>query len=209
MNLFDILRHHVATRPTAIASRSGRRAVTYRRFWSRIERATARLQGEWQVKPGDTVAYWGRGHQDALMLYLALARCGARLLPLEHASLQRNAAAILRAIPVAVLLHDDDTLFDEQPAVPLIVTLSSLIATRCHHTPPVDEDDTQISLLTLAQDGAMPPHIQNTHSLRALSADDGTLAPDEFRVAETLFDTDVLATHVLPVLRVGGTILFR
>lgn len=208
MSFFTILRNHVATQPDAIASRSSRRIVTYRKFWSRIERATARLKSEWQVKPGDTVAYWGQGHQDALMLYLAIARCGAKLLPLEHASLQRDVAAILDEIPAVVLLHDDDALFDVRPAVPLIATLSSLIATRCHHAPPVEEDVTHPSLFTLVLSGNAWMQ-QGEQSLHALSVDIGTASPREFRVGGVLFDADILAPRVLPVLATGGTIIFR
>ena len=53
------------------------RVITYRRLWSRIERASARLQCEWGVAPGDTVAYVGTGHPDAIVLYAALLRIGA------------------------------------------------------------------------------------------------------------------------------------
>lgn len=81
--LFARLRHHARTRPTAVAVFSRYRPITYRKLWSRIERATARVQTEWQVQAGETVAYRGTAHPDALLLYLALARSGAMLLPLE------------------------------------------------------------------------------------------------------------------------------
>ena len=44
------------------------RSITYRRLWSRIERASARLQGEWHVQSGQTVAYIGRSHPDIVVL---------------------------------------------------------------------------------------------------------------------------------------------
>lgn len=212
MNLFNILRDHVATQPNAIASRSSRRVVTYRKFWSRIERATARLKAEWHVQPGDTVVYWGQGHQDALMLYIAIARCGAKLLPLEHAPLRQQSIAILQKIPAVLLLHDDETIFEVPPAAPLIVNLSSLIATRCHHTPAVSEDLQQPSLLalTFAEDGTCEPAEKNLQQLMDHAEID--VAPDaarEFRIAEALFDADIFAPQVLPVLVAGGTIVFR
>ena len=44
------------------------RLITYRRFWSRIERASARLQGEWGVKQGQTIAYVGASHPDIVVV---------------------------------------------------------------------------------------------------------------------------------------------
>ncbi len=207
MNLFNILRHHVATQPNAIASRSSRRVVTYRKFWSRIERATARLKSEWHVQAGDTVVYWGQGHQDALMFYIAVARCGAKLLPLEHAPLHEESIAILQKIPAVLLLHDDETIFEVPPAAPVIANLSSLIATRCHHTPPVTEDISLPSLISMAS-GSRTLEL----SERSLHQLLGEVAPDatrEFRIAEALFDADIFALRVLPVLAAGGTIVFR
>jgi len=212
MNLFTILRHHVATQPNAIASRSSRRVVTYRKFWSRIERATARLKGEWNVKAGDTVVYWGQGHQDALMFYIAVARCGAKLLPLEHAPLHQDSIAILKDTSAVLLLHDDETIFEVPPAAPIISNLSSLIANRCHENPPVSEDDTQPSLISLAtlKSGELQSGEQSLHQLmqNATPFIESNNA-QEFRIAEVLFDTDIFAPHVLPVLASGGTIIFR
>lgn len=203
MNLFEILRHHAKTIPLAVASRSSRRVVTYRKFWSRIERATARLKGEWGVRAGDTVVYWGQGHQDALMLYVAVARCGAKLLPLEHAITQRDSAQWLQQYPPILLLHDDELTFETAPRVPRVVDLSSLIATRCHHEPVVEEDAASISLLVPHASGTM------SSSLQQLSAAIGKAAPDEFRIDAALFDEAILAPRVIPVLAAGGTIIFR
>lgn len=212
MNLFNILRHHVETQPNAIASRSSRRTVTYRKFWSRIERATARLTSEWHVKAGDTVVYWGQGHQDALMLYIAVARCGAKLLPLEHAPLHQNSIDILQAVPAVLLLHDDETVFEVPPVAPLIANLSSLIATRCQYDPPVNEDITQPSLISLTtrENASLQPDEKNLEQLLddALPYAESASAR-EFRIAETLFDADIFAPQVLPILVNGGTVIFR
>lgn len=215
MNLFNILRHHVATQPNAIASRSSRRVVTYRKFWSRIERATARLKSEWHVKAGDTVVYWGQGHQDALMLYIAVARCGAKLLPLEHAPLHRDSIAILKTVPAVLLLHDDETIFEVPPAAPIIANLSSLIATRCQHNPPVNEDITQSSLMSLSTDENLSVQTseqslqQLQQSLEETPPNLESSAAREFRIAEALFDPDIFAPQVLPILVAGGTVIFR
>lgn len=212
MNLFTILRQHVATQPNAIASRSSRRTVTYRKFWSRIERATARLKSEWHVKAGDTVVYWGQGHQDALMLYIAVARCGAKLLPLEHAPLHQDSIAILKNIPAVLLLHDDETIFEVPPAGPVIANLSSLIATRCQHNPPVNEDITQtslISLVTLEDTSAQTDEQSLAQLLDDASPQLESNSAREFRIAEALFDVDIFAPQVLRILVGGGTIIFR
>lgn len=205
--LFDILRRHAAQQPDAIASRSPRRIVTYRKFWSRIERATARLICEWQVQPGEIVAYWGCGHQDALMLYIAVARCGARLLPLEHAVLRADAHDFLRKHPAKVLLHDDE--MTDYASVPAgtVSDLSSLIATRCHHHPAVREDDAQPSLITLARadNGTLTC---DERSLADVQASGGSPA-SPFEVSGSLFDAAVLDRRVLPVLTARGTIVFR
>lgn len=208
--LFDILRHRAARTPASIATRSSERALTYRRFWSRIERGTARLISEWGVVPGDTIAYWGQGHQDALSLYFAAARCGVRLLPLEHASLRDAAPALLRRHSVAVLLHDDDIAAETIAALPVvssvprIVRLSSLVATRCHHYPPAEENASVPSLM-------LPAAMQtSTRSLRQLTEGMTDAAPAHtFQVTAALFDDDVFAPCVLPVLASGGTIVFR
>lgn len=204
MTLFDILRHHAATQPLAIASRSSRRVVTYRKFWSRIERGTARLKGEWGIKPGDTVVYWGRGHQDALMLYMATARCGARLLPLEHAAQQQDSAVLLKKYPAAILLHDDEITFDTPPDVPRITNLSSMIATRCHHAPLIDEDPVQVSLIEPETGNGM-----TAQNLQQRASGIDTVAQSGFRVDAALFDAGIFAPGVLPVLIAGGTVIFR
>lgn len=207
MNFFNILRQHVAADPDAIAWKSTRRTFTYRRFWSRIERATARLKGEWHVKPGDTVAYFGCGHPDALIFYFAVARCGARLLPLEHASLQADAAAILQKNPAVLLLHDDDVVPDDRWPVTMTAKLSTMIATRCHYYLAIDEDVTRPSLITVAtHDGAV---VQNQQSLQALCAQIGRADNGPYRVTNALFDQAILAPHVLSTLAARGTLFFR
>lgn len=212
MNLFNILRHHVATQPNAIASRSSRRVVTYRKFWSRIERATARLKSEWHVQPGDTVAYWGQGHQDALMLHIAIARCGAKLLPLEHAPLHQESIDILQKFPAVLLLHDDEIEFEMPPAARIIANLSSLIAVRCENEPLVHEDIHLPSLMTLTRtaDGELQSEEKSLHQLvNDVAGDVEHDSVREFRIAEALFDSDIFAPQVLSVLLAGGTIIFR
>jgi acyl-coenzyme A synthetase/AMP-(fatty) acid ligase len=216
MDLFSTLREYARIKPHAIASVSSRRTVTYRKLWSRIERATARMKGEWQVRRGDTVIYWGCGHQDALMFYLATARCGARLLALEHDAVRQRIDEIMREVPAALLLNDDEIAGTQMPAVARIVNLSALIATRCHHTPEIDEDDSQASLLTVAGAAATEPGTalrydeQSLHTLSSIASSAiGNDSAREFAIGAALFDADILAPHVLPVLMAGGMLRFR
>lgn len=220
MNLFAILREHANTKAETIASLSSRRTVTYRKLWSRVERATARMKDEWQVKSGDTVVYWGCGHQDALMFYLATARCGAKLLPLEHTSLQHRAADILRDMPAALLLHDDDIVFETSPAAAHIANLSALIATRCHYTPAVDEDEMSASLFTAtftgtlttmpAADGVIAYQKQSLHQLSSVAQRLVDRDKEKsFVLGAALFDADIFAPKVLSQLIAGGMLQFR
>jgi non-ribosomal peptide synthetase component F len=206
-HFFDLLRRHAAQQPDAIASRSSRRTVTYRKFWSRIERAAARLTAEWEVRPGDLVVYWGCGHQDALMLYIAVARCGARLLPLEHPQQRQEGSSFLQQHRPKVLLHDDELPPDALPAADMIADLSSLIATRCHHHPAVAENEFRPSLLGLSRTagGKLMCKEHSLGNLRATAGDSSS----PFVVSQALFDLDILAAHVLPVLAARGTIVFR
>lgn len=202
--LFEILRNRALKSPASLASVSSERAFTYRRLWSRIERGAARLIGEWGVAPGDTLAYWGQGHQDALSLYFAVACCGARLLPLEHVSLQNDAAALLQEHRVTVLLHDDAIASDVLPSVPRIARLSSLVATRCHQYPQIGEDHTQTSLVMQKKGQA------SLYSLQQLTTDVvADAVADSFSVTAALFDEEVFAPGVLRTLASGGTIIFR
>ncbi|HEX2603089.1 MAG TPA: AMP-binding protein [Oxalicibacterium sp.] len=207
VSFFEILRSHARAQPEVIASRSSRRAITYRRLWSRVERASARLLGEWQVQRGDVVAYWGYGHQDALTFYLAAARCGLRLLPFEDPLLRQNADAVLAQHPARLILHDPGQTSDVPRSVAKAANLSSLIARPCQYDPEVAEDDATPSLITFTnnEDGSM--HYGES-SLASLQTTAGT-SDSSFQVDAALLNAAVLANHVLPVLTAGGTIVFR
>lgn len=140
------------------------------------------------------------------MLYIATARCGAMLLPLEHATSRRDSTSLLQKYLPSLLLHDYEMTFDMPPTVPRIVNLSSLIATRCHHEPSVEEDATAVSLIVPEEKGISTCSLQQLSSgMKGIKG----IAPDEFRISGALFDDDILAPKVLPVLMAGGTIIFR
>jgi acyl-CoA synthetase (AMP-forming)/AMP-acid ligase II len=206
MSFFELLRWHAAEQPAAIASRSSRRTITYRRLWSRIERATARMLGEWQLRSGDLIAYWGCGHQDALTLYLAAARCGLRLLPLEDPALRHDASTFLARHPVRAILHDADLAGEVLPSATMITDLSSLIARPCRYEPEVMEDESLPSLMSVsrADDGSLQCCERSLGSLRGAGS-----PASSFHIHGALLDAAMLAEHVLPVLAARGTVVFR
>lgn len=199
-SLFQALEHHAQGQPHAIALASRFRLASYRKLWSRIERATARLQGEWEVGAGDVVVYCGDGHPDALVLYVALARCGALLLPLEHAAARAALPRLAGTLAPALALFDDDLSPPRiaQPAYPL----SMLIGEPCAYQARVSAPDPDAcSLLRLEQDGSL-----RKLSLRQLSAGP---AIDSRDVHGALFDADIFGPMLLPALRAGDTLTWR
>lgn len=216
MNSFNRFRQHVQDQPDAVAVVTPYRTATYRKMWSRIERSTARLQGEWNIKPGDTIAYVGCGHLDALVMYLAAARCGARLLPLEHVGLQHAAPAITAAAGVVLVLHDDAL----APTIGLAAgiacrPLSTLIATICQHREQVTEDSSAVSLLQWLDPTPVQYDVPDVmHRLQGCSLDQLTVqasladstAPRTVNGA--LFDKDIFGPLVLATVLAGRALRF-
>ena len=149
LRLLATLQSHAAINGEALAHLLPDRVITYRRFWSRIERATARLQGEWGIQADDTVAYIGNGHPDAIVLYCALLRLGASLLPLEGYTMQQ-ALLTMQPAKVKLLVHDDDIKTEAAQAR----ALSLMLADWCHFDPLVAAEDAQrLSLLMPQKNG--------------------------------------------------------
>lgn len=198
--LFQALERHARERPHAIACASRFRLASYRKLYSRIERATARLQGEWKIGAGDVVAYCGDGHPDALVLYAALVRCGALLLPLEHAAARASLPEVVGTVGLAMALFDDD-LRAPRMARP-VHPLSALIGEPCPWQADVAMPDPDAcSLLRLQESGAL-----QRLSLRQLGAE-----PDSGRrdVDGALFGPGVFGSVVLPALYAGDTLTWR
>ena len=199
-NLFQVLERHAREQPHKIACASRFRLASYRKLWSRIERATARLQGEWGVRPGDVVAYCGDGHPDALVLYAALAHCGALLLPLEHASARAALPRLADAAALTLALFDDE-LHPPRIAQP-VHPLSMLIGEPCaYQVRMATPDPAAGSLLRLADDASLC-----RLSLRQLAA--GAVS-EKRDVHGALFDADVFGPVVLPALCAGDTLTWR
>lgn len=218
MTPFDLLRQHVQDRPDAVAASTPYRVATYRKMWSRIERSTARLQGEWAIRPGDTIVYYGCGHLDALVMYFAAARCGARVLPLEHAALQAQARLLIAATGATLVLFDDVLALDPEFFAVASRPLSSLIATVCRHRAVMLEDSAVVSLLAFDQEdeagaagvasavaSALPTPC--ARSLDALAAAARACPAGHHRVDTALFDASVFAPVVLATLLAGEALV--
>jgi len=143
-SLLSILHDHALAHGDYIAHLLPDRVITYRRFWSRIERASARLQGEWGVVAGDTVIYWGSGHPDAIILYCALLLLGAKLMPCEDRD-REYVQHMVEQTKSQLVVHDDALTFTSSPAH----SLSSLLADWCHFDPVVIQDESATPALYL------------------------------------------------------------
>ena len=203
-SLLSILHDHALSHGDYIAHLLPDRVITYRRFWSRIERASARLQGEWGVVAGDTVIYWGSGHPDAIILYCALLRLGSKLMPCEdrdhgyvHHMVERTKSQLV--------VHDDALTFTSSPAH----SLSSLLADWCHFDPVVIQDESATPALYLHN------LIQNDHSAVSIGELIQALSPlqqhDESEavvIDGPIFHKEKLINLILPALIAGRRLQF-
>lgn len=119
------------------------RVINYRRLWSRVERASARLQGEWGVKSGHTIAYVGDSHPDILVLYAALLRIGASFMPLEDKPVD-SSLLLINHVDVSLVIVDKEMSFEGRATQ----SLPQLLEGWCHFHPEIiDEDPSKITLL--------------------------------------------------------------
>jgi hypothetical protein len=213
MNFFDILRSHALRLPDSIATASWRhRRTTYRQLWSRIERGSSRLQGEWLVEPGDIVIYTGHAHPDALILWLSLARLGAALMPLESAALQEQAGALANRHEVRMLVHDDDLPAPLPDEFFACAKLSALIARRCEHQAR-DCPESTAAISLLYPNPLAPTALASSFSIDALlaHADPGAVPVTASGAAAVLalFDVQRLHRVILPALSQGLPLTFE
>lgn len=189
--MLALLQSHATTHTDSLAHLHPLRDITYRRLWSRIERGSARLQGEWGVRPGDLVAYVGSGHPDAIVLYFSLLRIGASLLPLEALSSEAVAHA-LTAHPPVLAVHDDGMPVEIVPAH----RLEGLLADWSHHEPVVVDDDITRPSLWLPEGAGQWRACSLFELCAALPP-----IPSSALVNERIFVADTLCEVVLPSLR--------
>ena len=196
--MLALLQHQAQAHSDAVAYVLPNRVITYRRFWSRIERACARLQGEWGVRRGDVVAYVGSGHPDALILYFALLRLDVSLLALEALAPEVVRTALIDPT-VSLVLHDDGLAFDTIKSQPLQLLLEDW----CHYEPQcVDEVSSSAQLLLISEQG----------DLQSLSVDHllSAMAPEvkSVYVGERIFSLNILADIVFPALHGARELIF-
>ncbi len=193
-----VLQGHAHDRADLLAHVLPDRDITYRRLWSRTERASARLQGEWGVQAGDTVAYIGSGHPDAIVLYFALLRIGASLLPLE-AMTAAEARAGFRQQGATLAVHDDDAAIDGLPSQ----RLEMLLDDWCHCEPVLVTDDPMRKALWLPLEGG-GREATSLYELTAALPE----APRPGWVNDRIFTAEVLGQWVLPALRDARRLYF-
>ncbi len=193
-----VLQGHAHQRGELLAHVLPDRDITYRRLWSRTERASARLQGEWDVQAGDTVAYIGAGHPDAIVLYFALLRIGASLLPLEGMT-AADARACFRQQGARLAVHDDDAGIDGLPSQ----RLEMLLDDWCHCQPVLVPDDPMRKALWLPVDGGGREATSLYELTAALPAE-----PRSAWVTDRIFTAEVLGQLVLPALRAARRLYF-
>ena len=197
-NMLVLLQHQAQAHADAVAYVLPDRVITYRRFWSRIERACARLQGEWGVRQGDVLAYAGNGHPDALILYFALLRLGASLLPLEALAPEVVRAALISQ-PISLVLHDDGMTFDTVKAQPL----QHLLEAWCHYEPLcVDEVSSSARLLLRSEQDELQT-LTMDHLLSAMAPHARSLY-----VGRQIFSLDILTSVIFPALHAGRELIF-
>lgn len=174
------------------------RLITYRRFWSRIERASARLQGEWGVKQGQTMAYVGSSHPDIIVLYAALLRVGAAFMPLEGVSTQAAISFIQQADISHIVVDDHMTVVGRATHY-----LPQLLADWCHFQPEVNEENPLAKSLLLPSASGVIDHL----SLSELCVKLLPRASSQW-VTGSIFNVESLTSIILPSLRDLQTLHF-
>jgi len=196
--LLSMLSEHAHEHGDLLCHWLPKRLITYRRFWSRIERASARLQGEWGVKQGQTIAYVGASHPDIFVLYAALLRLGAAFMPLEGISLS-SALSFMKQADISLVVVDQDMTISGRTTH----YLPQLLADWCHFEPEVNgENPLAKSLLLPSASGAID-HLSLSELCVKLS-----LRASSQWVTGSIFDIESLTSIILPSLRDLQTLHF-
>ena len=205
-DLLALLRDHADKHGDQLAHVLPDRDITYRRLWSRIERGSARLFGEWGVREGDLVAYVGRGHPDAIVLYFAVLRLGATLLPLESVSIAQAQQVLIEKKP-KLLIQDHEGSMTGMTGMTMgsmtgsmtgsaTYALEALLASWSHHDPVLVNDPMSRPCLFVRDDA----HDWQLTSLNQLCASLPATPRTSF-IDQHIFTTDLLRDVVLPSLR--------
>jgi acyl-CoA synthetase (AMP-forming)/AMP-acid ligase II len=206
-DLLALLRDHAEKHGDQLAHVLPDRDITYRRLWSRIERGSARLFGDWGVREGDLVAFVGRGHPDAIVLYFALLRLGAILIPLESLSAAQTLQVLAERQPKLVIEDHNDVMTGSAKDSTVGSTVGSttysayyplqaLLASWSHHDPVLIDDPMSRASLYL-RDAADDWRLSRLDEL-CLNL---PVAPRTSFIDQHIFTTDLLRNIVLPSLR--------
>jgi hypothetical protein len=198
-DLLALLRDHADKHGDQLAHVLPDRDITYRRLWSRIERGSARLFGEWGVREGDLVAYVDRGHPDSIVLYFALLRLGAILLPLESVSTSLTRPLLAERQPKLLIQDDEGSMTGltmGSTTGSMTYPLEALLASWSHHDPVLIDDPMSRPSLFIrdtTDDWQLTSLDQLCASLPA--------TPRTSFIDQHIFTTDLLLNIVLPSLR--------
>lgn len=196
-DMLVLLHDHAAQHGDQLAHVLPDRDITYRRLWSRIERGSARLFGEWGVRAGDRVAYVGSGHPDAIVLYFSLLRIGATLLPIEAMSAAKTARLLALHQPAQVITDPSasDMMASDYPAHARH-ELHELLANWSHHEPTLNHQASSAKALWLP-DAQLKFHAFSLDQL----CDDLPGMPRKTFIDQKIFSAEILREIVLPSLR--------
>ena len=195
------LQQLAAQTPERIALCCAGLETSYAALWQRIENATARLAGEWNVAPGERIGYLGLNHDAQLVLLAALMRIGALLVPLNY----RLSAPELRAIV------DDagitQLVVDEQFAA-LASRLGPLVHERAaFEAPPATLETNRVAVIEAdAHAPALLVYTSGTtgRAKGALHTHGGLAANALASIAMHDFNTEDVVLSTLPLFHVGG-----
>ncbi len=121
---------HAAATPRAVAVRAKRRGVWVETTWEQLDRQSAQLAAGLQergVEQGATVAVLSENRAEWVVVYLAIQRLGAVLMPVPHRARPDAVAAWLGARDVRVAICGDqehvDVVIDGAVALEAIVVM--------------------------------------------------------------------------------------
>ncbi|MBT2454398.1 amino acid adenylation domain-containing protein [Streptomyces sp. ISL-86] len=104
-SIVELVREHARTRPDAVAVRSGREQVTYRRLWQRALAVAAAL-AEAGAGPGDRIALWADRSAGTVAGALGAMALGAAYVPIDPTHPGERTASVLAGATPTALLHD-------------------------------------------------------------------------------------------------------
>lgn len=203
--------------PQRIALHHAGLDTTYQRLANRVERAAARLEGEWQVAAGDRVAYLGANTPEELILLFALARLGAILLPLNTRLSPAEWRAILADCGARHLVSEASHAAQGAElgrALGLAVhDCEELIAEPCAHRPAARDwlGTTPVLLVYTSGSSGAPKGVVHSqdgilwNASASIAAHDLT-STDHVLTSLPLFHVGALCIQTLPALMAGACV---